>query len=242
MQRIIRRLIPGWAQRLLANTMERLRHRSYSRLPVEQVFSRIYAEQEWGRTEGEGFYSGAGSHDPALVDPYINAVSAFLKSQHERSVVVDLGCGDFNVGSHFVEYSREYHACDIVPELQAHNRQRYPQPNLHFPCVNMIDDELPDGDIVFIRQVFQHLSNAQIAKTMDKCRKYATWVVTEHLPSGESFTPNTDISAGCGIRGLVNSGVVLTAPPFNLSGYGARVLCEIAYCGDIIRTTLFTRT
>jgi len=228
--------------KILANTMERLRHRSYSRLPVEQVFSRIYAEQEWGRGEGVGFYSGAGSHDPALIDPYIKAVSAFLASLPARPVIVDLGCGDFNVGAHFIDYAREYHACDIVPELQAHNRQRYPKPNLHFLCVNIIDDALPDGDIVFIRQVFQHLGNTQIAKAMNNCRKYMTWVVTEHLPAGDTFTPNTDISAGCGIRGLVNSGVVLTAPPFNMSGYNAKTLSEIPYQGGVIRTIVFKKS
>jgi SAM-dependent methyltransferase len=170
------------------------------------------------------------------------AVLAFLASRPARPVIVDLGCGDFNVGAHFVNFAREYYACDIVPELLTQNRQHFAKQNLYFSCINIIEDELPDGDIVFIRQVFQHLGNAQITKVMDKCRKYMTWVVTEHLPAGDSFTPNIDMSAGCGIRVLVNnSGIVLTAPPFNMLGYKSEILCEIPNRGGIIRTTIFEK-
>ena len=171
----------------------------------------------------------------------MQAVTEYLKSWSSPPIIVDLGCGDFNVGKHFVDFAREYHACDIVPELQEYNRRRYQRQNLYFPCVNLIEDALPDGDIVFIRQVFQHLGNAQIEKALAKCKKYGTWIVTEHLPAGDDFTPNIDISAGCGIRGLVNSGVVITAPPFSLQNFQSRSICEIPYNGDVIRTMLFER-
>jgi hypothetical protein len=242
MRKTLKKFIPQWLLAAGANALERQRHRIYSKLPVEQVFAKIYADKEWGGEGEAGFYSGAGSHDPAIVAPYVRAVTEYLRALPSPPTIVDLGCGDFNVGKHFVDFAREYHACDIVPELQEHNRRRYPRQTLHFPCVNIVDDALPDGDIVFIRQVFQHLGNAQIAKALEKCKKYDAWIVTEHLPGGDSFHPNIDISAGCGIRGLVKSGVVLTEPPFSLRGYDSRLLCEIPYHGDVIRTTLFART
>lgn len=242
MRKILKKLIPARALALGANVLEKLRHRSYRKLPVDQVFAKIYADKEWGGGNNVGFYSGAGSHDAGLVVPYVSAVRAYLAGLPARPVVVDLGCGDFNVGKNFVDWVSEYHACDIVPALQEHNRSEFGRDNLHFPCVNIIDDVLPDGDIVVIRQVLQHLSNAQINRVIDKCGKYDTWIVTEHLPSGAGFEPNIDISAGCGIRVLVKSGVVLTAPPFSLGGYQGRILCDIAYHGEIIRTILFERS
>ena len=242
MRKTIKKMIPAWALSAGANAMEKLRHRSYSKLPVDQVFAKIYADREWGRGGDAKFYSGAGSHAPEIVAPYVRAVTEYLQGLQSKPVIVDLGCGDFNVGKIFVDYASEYHACDIVPELQEHNRVNYGRAGLHFPCINIIDDALPDGDIVFIRQVLQHLGNDQIGKVIGKCEKYATWIVTEHLPAGEAFQANIDISAGCGIRRLIDSGVVLTAPPFSVSGYQTRILCDVPYHGDVIRTLLFERT
>ncbi len=125
--------------------------------------------------------------------------------------------------------------------MQEHNRQTFAFPNVEFLTLNAVDDPVPDGDIVFIRQVFQHLSNGHIQQVIGKCLKFKRWVITEHLPAMSGFQPNADITAGCGIRILVNSGVVLTAPPFNVTGYTTRVLCEVPEHGGLIRTTLFER-
>ena len=112
---------------------------------------------------------------------------------------------------------------------------------MYFLCLNIIEENFPDGDIVLLRQVLQHLSNAQISKVVQKCYKYEKWVVTEHLPLGGKFHPNVDISAGPGIRLSINSGIVLTEPPFNVHNYKTRVLCEHEEHGGVIRTILFER-
>ena len=112
---------------------------------------------------------------------------------------------------------------------------------MKFHCLNAIEDVLPEGDIIVIRQVLQHLSNDQILKVVDKCYKFDKWVVTDHLPSNSDFMPNLDISAGSGIRVLFNSGVVLSEPPFSISGYSSRILCEVPEYGGVIRTTLYER-
>ncbi len=242
MKSFLRRMLPKRWLALRANAEERHRHKKYRGLSAAQVFSRIYADQEWGSKVDAGFYSGRGSHDPDIVAPYLQAVRDYLLRLQDKPVIVDLGCGDFNVGKHFVELAKKYYACDIVPELQEQNRKIFSDKNLQFLCANIIEEPLPDGDVVFIRQVLQHLSNAQISEIIRKCAKYDAWIVTEHLPSGESFLPNIDISAGSGIRLLQKSGVVLTAPPFNMNGYRTTVLCQIPFGNDVIRTTLFERT
>jgi hypothetical protein len=100
---------------------------------------------------------------------------------------------------------------------------------------------LPPGDVVFIRQVLQHLSNNDIALVISKLTQYRVLVVTEHLPPNNDFVPNVDISNGAHIRlqGTFSSGVVLTAPPFNLVPKHERVLCEVDGYGGVIRTTAY---
>ena len=129
--------------------------------------------------------------------------------------------------------------CVWKPELQAHNRGHFKFSNVDFLCLNIVEDDLPDGDVIFLRQVLQHLSNQHIQKVLDKCRKYSFWVVTEHLPADKNFKPNADINAGCGIRLLFNSGVDLMKPPFNVDAPIVRVLCEVPADNGVIRTTLF---
>ena len=173
--------------------------------------------------------------------PHINALKTFLLSLKEKPILVDVGSGDFNVGMKFPEIVKFYHACDIVSDLQEHNRKKFKFSNVKFHCLNAIDDVLPEGDVIVIRQVLQHLSNEQILKVIDKCYSFDKWIITDHLPSNSDFIPNLDISAGSGIRILFNSGVVLSEPPFSVTGYSSRILCEVSEYGGVIRTTLYER-
>jgi hypothetical protein len=67
-------------------------------------------------------------------------------------------------------------------------------------------------------------------------------VVTEELPRDPGFVPNRDKPIGPGIRigrPEPESGVILTAPPFDLAVRSARVLWEAEGEFGIIRTTLY---
>ena len=235
----VRHVLPQTLLNMRARAVERRRHKEYQNLPINEVFSKIYKVNEWGGKEG--FYSGTGSHDPAIVEPYVRTVRQFLERLNQKPVIVDLGSGDFNVGKHFVDLAARYFACDIVEELQAFNRQKFGYENVEFLCINAVKDELPEGDVIIIRQVLQHLSNAQIANILEKCVRFPQWLITEHLPGDLSFVPNHDIDAGYGIRLLFDSGVDLLAPPFSIQDYSHRVLCEVTEHGGVIRTTLFER-
>jgi len=234
----IKNIFPRSLLNARARAVEKRQHLKYQGLGVEHVFREIYEKNEWGGKKGE-FYSGSGSHDPNIVTPYIQEIQVFLTSLLFRPTIVDLGSGDFNIGRNFVDKAERYYACDIVPELQEYNRKHFSFLNVEFVCLNIVEDDLPDGDVIFLRQVLQHLSNEHIQKVIDKCRKYSRWVVTEHLPAGIDFKPNVDITAGCGIRVLFNSGIDLMKPPFSVNGYVTRVLCEVPENGGVIRTTLF---
>ena len=210
-----------------------------------EKFSEIYRDGLWGQHPMgfQRFYSGPGSHDPLLINPYVESVSKFLSKFDHKPDVVDLGCGDFNVGSRYRSLCNSYIACDVVPELIEHNRKVFGHLSVDFKVLDLAHDELPLGDIVFVRQVFQHLSNASIKLAVEKIKNtFRYLVLTEHVPSYDAFIPNLDKMSGADIRIDKNSGVVLTKSPFNLVPLEEIEICKVYGYGGLIKTTLYKLT
>jgi SAM-dependent methyltransferase len=181
--------------------------------PTKAAMEQIYEKNLWGGKPSE-FYSGEGSHDPALVTPYIEVVSNFLQSFEKPLTVCDLGCGDFNVGKELVEFAAHYHAVDIVPALIEHNQAKIQASNITFHCLDVAVAELPAGDCALVRQVLQHLSNQEVHQILEKLSRYRYVIITEHIPSGD-FEPNKDKISGQGIRLKQNSGIDVLVAPFH---------------------------
>jgi len=203
--------------------------RKLSKQSPQQVFSYIYKRKMWGNDgQASDFFSGPGSHNPQVVGEYIKAVSQFLETLPKKPNVVDLGCGDFNVGKQLRRFCDEYIACDVVPELIERNKKVFHDLNVDFRCLDMIEENLPVGDVVFIRQVFQHLSNEQILKVANKLYQYKFLILSESLPK-DDFTPNIDKAVGGHTRidGDIKSGIILTVPPFNLLLKSERIICTV---------------
>ncbi len=182
--------------------------------PTKDVMNQIYEMNLWGGNQFD-FYSGIGSHDAKIIDPYLKVIIAFLESYNRSLIVCDLGCGDFNIGKHLTKYSKKYIAIDIVENLTKRNKNLYKDHNLEFYCLDIINDKLPSGDCIILRQVLQHLSNKDIEKVIKKITIYKYIILTEHIPLG-NFVSNKDIISGQGIRLKQNSGVNILEAPFNL--------------------------
>jgi SAM-dependent methyltransferase len=231
---------------LLRFARERLSRRwdaKYEGRPVEEIFSAIYRDRRWGAGSEEDFCSGTGSRGTAVVLPYVNAVVEFLKSRPCPPSVADLGCGDFSVGKHLLPYCGRYVACDVVPALIDNDRIKFAGLPVDFRCIDVIEDDLPDGDIVFLRQVLQHLSNAHILRVVQKLQRYRYLALTEHVPVDPAFPANLDKPTGGGTRLPMGSGVVLTAAPFLLSVKSESVICNVSQSlgqhQGLVRTTLY---
>ncbi len=181
---------------------------------TKDVMNQVYEMKLWGGTAFD-FYSGIGSYNPKIINPYLDALIAFFDSYNKSLVVCDLGCGDFNIGKHLTKYTRKYIAIDIVEKLISRNKKIYKENNLEFCCLDISKDELPSGDCIILRQVLQHLSNTEIQAIINKIAVYKYIILTEHIPLG-NFIPNKDIISGQGIRLKKNSGVNILEAPFNL--------------------------
>ena len=203
-----------------------------------QIFSEIYRKKLWGGRFSIGPCSGSGSRDPTMVAPYVEAVRCFLSKLGGPSVV-DVGCGDFHVGSRLVTCAGRYIGCDVVDFVIAENQRRHP--GVEFVVCDAVTDDLPRGDVVLVRQVLQHLNNRQVAQILPKLCNYRYAIITEHIPGFADFIPNLDKAAGPDHRVNFGSGLVLTEPPFNLRADNIRVLCEVTEFGGIIQTTLYER-
>ena len=197
----------------------------------------IYDQHLWGGNEHD-YYSGEGSHRPEIIAPYLKEVTSFLKSHQKKLSVCDLGCGDFNIGKQLIPYTSNYIAIDIVEDLIERNKIKFKIDNVEFHCLDIAKDELPKADCAIIRQVLQHLSNAEINAITKKLSNYKYVILTEHIPAGD-FVPNFDIISGQGIRIKHNSGVDILEAPFNLKVKSSELLTDISFDGNMGRIVTY---
>jgi hypothetical protein len=190
-----------------------------------RTFQSVYRDHSWGTDGASPFFSGIGSRGEHARS-YIKAIVPLLE-QHagesmEEIVVVDLGCGDFAIGSALLESPGRirYIGCDIVPEIIAYNQSRFGRDSVEFQRIDIVRDLLPDGQVCLMRQVLQHLSNSEIAAILPKLAKYKYVYVSEHQPLSPEGMPNPDKPVGAEIRFDWRTGrgrgVELDLPPWNL--------------------------
>ncbi len=247
MKLFIRNLIPNsliGRYRRFNRLIKRKQNRNKA---VEEVFTEIYRTNIWGGSEGE-FCSGSGSKDELIVSSYISMVSEKAYSEGFTGLTfVDLGCGDFHIGRQLLPLCSDYIGVDIVKPLICRNQERYGNKTVCFIHCNIVDEELPEGDVCFVRQVLQHLSNQQILIILQKLRKYRWVFITEHYPKdNDAIKPNIDKVHGGDIRLEENSGVYLSEPPFELPKQALSMVLEVPGSGmekgddqGVIRTFLY---
>src|SRR5262249_16490382 len=213
------RLIKSTVKRFVSRAMldvyarERLRwdmarSRGKSR---REIFLDIYENNRWGGEPG-GYASGSGSR-PDVAGSYVSAVRALIRKEGVKHIV-DLGSGDFEVARRVLSAEVSYIGCDIVPGLVARNTAQFATECIEFRNLDVVTDPLPQGDFCIIRQVFQHLSNQDIATVLRKTKQYPLLVVTDEQVVGDNSGENTDIRPYHGTRRLFGQGLKLEAAPF----------------------------
>jgi len=210
----VKKIIPSVVLEWRRRKVSAREQQKFAGKTAAETFGEIYERNAWGGKPGE-FYSGDGSAQK-YADVYAQTVREFI-AENKIGRVVDLGCGDFRVASKFVSGAFHYTGCDVVFSLVKHLNETHKNETTEFRCVNIVEDELPDGDLCLIRQVLQHLSNREIAQVLQNTRKFKYLIITEHYPNPQNaFSPNLDIPHGPSVRVQFDSAVVLDEPPFTL--------------------------
>jgi hypothetical protein len=156
------------------------------------VFSEIYRDNLW---KGGKSRSGAGSELA-----YTENLRFFLPIVFERfgiQTIVDAPCGDFN-WMRLVPLAKNmsYVGIDIVPQMISDNQKQYGDERRRFVVANIVNDPLPNADILICRDCLFHLSNTDIVLLLQNfINSNASFLLTNtHINHG-SFV-NTDIKAG----------------------------------------------
>ncbi len=157
-----------------------------------QVFGDIYARHVWG--DGSG-----GGSDPSVIGPFCRLVEDVMLTYDVKSVL-DIGCGDGRVAANIKWGGVRYTGIDCARlALLRH-------PLFDVRIVDALHEPLPAADLVRLKEVTQHLSNADVARLMDRLKDYR---LVLHC-SGFGGEPNVDIRMG------ETRPVDLSAEPFNL--------------------------
>jgi hypothetical protein len=224
-RKTIRAILGPRVSQFIAHRVTLLRIKRLSR---QEKFSYIYDKQIWAFA---GSASGEGSIDENTA-PYVEFVRK-LVVEKGYATIADIGCGDFQVGRRIMDkLPVNYIGMDIAPAVIERNTAAIACPNVRFVCLDIVEQEAPQADIYLIREVLQHLSNADVMKALANLGR--PLLVTEVLPRSwnieSNFIANKDIPSGYMTRVESGSGLLITAHPFSLKG--KEVLCYPAKTDD----------
>jgi SAM-dependent methyltransferase len=165
---------------------------------MQEVFSRIYRDNEW-----QG--SGPGSTAETSFE-YRYFLEAFVRANRVRSVL-DIGCGDWRFSRYVPWEGVHYLGMEVVPQVVEANRKCHESDHVRFVCADARFVELPPTDLLIMKDVLQHWSNAEVAEFLPRVRKYPLALITN---TTNRVQVNQDCTTG-GYRYLD-----LTRAPFNL--------------------------
>ncbi len=229
---VVKQLMPRPIMRLLMCWRTKRVQQGYAHLSLSATFDRIYTSNAWGGTS-RTLNSGTGSQG-RYAEEYCLLMGSLLKTYH-ITTVADLGCGDFYTGRKIAALVEHYTGVDIARPVIDSNARQFGDQRTHFLQADLTHDSLPPADAAVLRQVLQHLTNAEACAVLDNVlHTYALAFVTEHLYIGRDSKPNVDIPHGPGTRVPMKSGICIDLPPFSLK---ANVVGDIQYAtNEVLRT------
>jgi SAM-dependent methyltransferase len=210
----LKRILPARVRRTIHRFEVMWIDGQFRNLSRSELFDSVYREEMWVGTDRQlsGFGS-IGSH----ADEYVSYVRGFVR-EHAVGSILDVGCGDFGIGSKICSAVSKYVAADVSKVIIERNRVEFAfLENTRFECIDVCADALPKVDLITIREVLQHLSNDDVEAALANLeRSGARFVlVTEHQPAPDVLVaPNIDKPRGPNIRNPFGSGVYIALPPF----------------------------
>lgn len=192
--------LSAWIQKLRRKVDPGFRKREEeSRLRGK--FEEIYANNEWKYGSGEG-------SRPENTREYVALLEKFLVD-HQITSIVDMGCGDWQFSKDVKWGDADYLGYDVVGPVVRRNRRKYKSAKIRFRLYSGDPAELPAADLLIVKDVLQHLSNAAITHFLPHVSRYKYALITNCVnPRGP--TEHTDIDHG-EFRYLD-----LRLPPFNV--------------------------
>lgn len=118
------------------------------------AFEDIYARGAWGAGSGPGSY-------PYFTIEYRAFLQRFISLNGVTSIM-DIGCGDWQF-SRFIDFSgARYLGLDVARSVIERNIATFASDSVRFEVMPEDPADLPTADLVIIKDVLQHLPDADI--------------------------------------------------------------------------------
>lgn len=171
--------------------------------PVEQTFTAIYRENQWGSSET---VSGPGS-EIRITYKMINQLSDLIKKWNIQSIA-DAPCGDLNWMQYVNIGQCAYTGYDIVQDLIERNIKSFATTTKTFKHANLLEDIIDPVDLIICRDMLAHLTYEQIFTVLQNFKKSGSKYLL--ATTGRTTPVNSDILSAGGWRRLN-----LELAPFN---------------------------
>lgn len=171
-----------------------------------QVFIDYFDREFWGNKTGS---SGPNS-DPDLT-PILRDNLLGLLLEYEIKSIVDAGCGDCNLFKNMDIATTKYIGVEVVPKLTELNIEVFKlNHNMSFQTLDVVNDKLPEGELILCRDVVHYLPNELISKFLLNCKASgAKYLLVTH-------NTHSELSANCATELGIFRPVNLSQYPFHL--------------------------
>ena len=157
-----------------------------SKKDTRHVFNDIYKSNTWKSNES---VSGAGSTIESTVA--VREALPQLVQDLRIGTFLDLPCGDYHWMKEVDLPVKKYIGADIVSVLIESNNAKYASDHVSFLTLNLLDDTLPDADLLLCRDCLVHLSFHDIGKGIHNIKigkiKYLLTTTFPNLLSNENI-------------------------------------------------------
>jgi hypothetical protein len=174
----------------------------FKNLSAEEVFTQIYHTNKWGDEESR---SGKGSNLERTVELRVR-LPKILESLGANSML-DIPCGDFFWMKEMTIPLQTYIGADIVKPLIEENNRLHENASRSFVQLDLLQDTLPQVDVVFCRECLVHLSFEDIFKAIENIKSSgSSYLMVTQFPAVKL---NKDIVTG------KHRSLNMTLAPFN---------------------------
>jgi len=154
---------------------------------LNTTFNKIYSSNRW--------IFGSGTGSIAINNQkYIRFLQNFLDAHPDITSVLDVGCGDWQIGRKIDWTNRKYIGVDVSDHALTETKKKFEAGHIKFHIMDAANDELPGTDLIIIKDVLEHLSFDTIQRILDKTHQYKYILIQNDI--GILNTANTDIENG----------------------------------------------
>lgn len=139
---------------------------------------------------------------------YMEFIEIFIR-QNKIKKVLEVGTGDWGFSAEIDWQDVVYHGIDVSRMAAYKNKRDYDSENIEFFNTDIFGLPNLDYDLVIIKDVLQHLNNAEIELMLNELLYTAK---IKHFIITNDQVPN--VNKDLKVQGLAKRGVDITAKPF----------------------------